>query len=351
MTASSQVAPSDHQWPSSSVSIAKTSSPRLPRLGGELAQAPGGAGEELAGLAARGRGAGLGVVPVAADFPDPDPAQGLAGELGVGGVGRVAVERPEPAHRLPVDRQRHRAAGGRDRVERVQGILELGALVGAEPAHAVLGQARVEARSVGALRQPEAAVPAEAPAVRADAGLELQAQAGAGRDHRQHRVGRRGGGEGDGAGALGIAEEPQRLAARLVEQLERAAVAVELGFAGGAAFLRDLGRVRFRRADPPAQEELAQPLADTRVLELVGEDRGDAQGDSPCHREQRQVGADHRVEQPLLAERVGPEALDVGHVGVEDDREVALGLRPAHFLRSVTGRAWLPEVPSAGTKV
>ena len=46
--------------------------------------------------------------------------------------------------------------------------------------------------------------------------------------------------------------------------------------------------------------------------------------------EHRQVGADHRVEKPLLAERVGAEALDVGHVAVKDDRQVAGGLpRPA----------------------
>ena len=35
------------------------------------------------------------------------------------------------------------------------------------------------------------------------------------------------------------------------------------------------------------------------------------------------MGADDRVEEPLLPERVGPEALDVRHVRVQDERDVA----------------------------
>ena len=45
--------------------------------------------------------------------------------------------------------------------------------------------------------------------------------------------------------------------------------------------------------------------------------------------EHREVGADDRVEEPLLAEGIGPEALHVGHVRVEDDRQVADGARLA----------------------
>ena len=44
---------------------------------------------------------------------------------------------------------------------------------------------------------------------------------------------------------------------------------------------------------------------------------------SRAAREHRQMRADEGVEEPLLPERVGAEALDVGHVGVEDDRDVA----------------------------
>ncbi len=35
------------------------------------------------------------------------------------------------------------------------------------------------------------------------------------------------------------------------------------------------------------------------------------------------MGADECVEEPFLAERIGAEARDVGHVRVEDDRDVA----------------------------
>ena len=199
----------------------------------------------------------------------------------------------------------------------------MGALVDAEPAHSVLGQRPLEPGLVGALGQPEAALPAEAPAVRAGAGVDLQAQALRGRQHRQHGVGRRGRRERDPPLALGLLEGPQRVAAGLVEQLEGAPVSQQLGFAGGPALGRHVGRVGFGGADPPLDQEAAQALADSGVLELVGEHRGHRQRQVPRDIQQRQVGADHRVEEPLLAERVGPEALDIGHVRVEDDRQIA----------------------------
>ena len=58
--------------------------------------------------------------------------------------------------------------------------------------------------------------------------------------------------------------------------------------------------------------------------------------------EHRHVGADHRVEQPLLAERIGPEALDVGHVAVEDESEVphpALGAHRRQTARKSSARS------------
>jgi len=70
-------------------------------------------------------------------------------------------------------------------------------------------------------------------------------------------------------------------------------------------------------------ERSPQPRRRARVLELVGEHRGHGHRQVARHLEHRQVGAHDRVEEPLLAERVGPEALDVGHVGVQDDRQIA----------------------------
>ena len=116
----------------------------------------------------------------------------------------------------------------------------------------------------------------------------------------------------------------QRVAAGRVEQLQRVPVARQLGLAGGAALGRRprRGRPRRRRSATRRRNSRSRSAA-PGVLELVGEHRRHRHRQPLGDLEHRQVGADHRVEQPLLAERVGPEALDVGHVGVEDDRQVA----------------------------
>ena len=110
---------------------------------------------------------------------------------------------------------------------------------------------------------------------------------------------------------------------------ERPSVAIRLGLARGAQVGLHVGRIEVGRADAVLAGELEQPIRDARRLELVGEHRRHGQGQVPGPLEHRQVGADHRVEEPLLAERVGPEPLDVGHVGVQDDRDVAdaIGVR------------------------
>ena len=180
--------------------------------------------------------------------------------------------------------------------------------------------------------------------MRADAGVELQPQALAGRQQRQHRVGRGGGGQRHPPLLGGPLERRQRVAAGRVEQLQRLPVARQLPLAGRPALGRDLRDVGFAAADPPLDQELAQPLRHPRVLELVGEHRRHRHRQPRGDLQHRQVGADHRVEQPLLAERVGPEALDVGHVGVEDDRQVAdalarLSRRPPHAVRQTARKS------------
>ena len=115
--------PSDHQWPSSSVSIAKTSRPRRPRRRAYSRRRAAAAARNSPAWRRAARRRRRRVVGAAADLPDPHAAQRLAGELGVGGVGGVAVERPEPLDRLPVDRQRHRAGLGGDRRQRVERLL------------------------------------------------------------------------------------------------------------------------------------------------------------------------------------------------------------------------------------
>ena len=56
------------------------------------------------------------------------------------------------------------------------------------------------------------------------------------------------------------------------------------------------------------------------------------------HLEQRQVDAGHRLPQPLLAERPGAEALDVGHVRVEHERQRPAA-RPATAQRSTATKS------------
>ena len=70
------------------------------------------------------------------------------------------------------------------------------------------------------------------------------------------------------------------------------------------------------------------------------------------HVQQRQVAGRDRLPQPLLAERPRPEALDVGHVGVQDDAQSLHGrstasrsrLRSRPARRSVKSRALIAGV-------
>ena len=82
-----------------------------------------------------------------------------------------------------------------------------------------------------------------------------------------------------------------------------------------------------------ALDERREALRRARGFQLVAEHRRhDSVSGRPRRAvQQRQVGADDRVQQPLLAERPGAEALDIGHVRVQDDRQLAaLRERDAH---------------------
>jgi hypothetical protein len=174
--------------------------------------------------------------------------------------------------------------------------------------------------------------------VGANAGVELQAQALPGCQQRQHRVGGAGGRQRDPALGHRPLEGRQRVATGRVEQLEGVFVALLLAFAGRPALLRHLRQVGLGGGDPPFDQEAAQALGGTWVLELVGEDRRHRHRQVARHLQHRQVGADHRVEQPLLTERIGPEALDVGHVAVQDDRQVPGGPIATHQSEWQTAR-------------
>ena len=304
-TARSQIGPSDHQWPSSSVSIAKTSRPRRSLRGG-VARAGGRRSR-------RGTRS-----PGAAPRPRPRPGRrrrrppsraapraAICRRTGRG-RGRRDSRRATRASRSPPSRSA--APPGRPRSRTGASASQrrlVGALVDAEPAHPRLGQAPLEARRVGALGQPEAAVPAEAAPVRADARRRAAAAVPA-------RVASSGS-TAWVAAEVASATRPsaaarwngrQRVAAGRVEQLQRPPVAGQLRLAGGPALGRHLRQVGFGGADPPLDQELPQPLAAPR-RPRAGRPAPASRSSSAVsrHLQHRQVGADHRVEQPLLAER------------------------------------------------
>ena len=290
-------------------------------LRGEALQSSRDRGDELAPLLAGALGRRGRLVGIAADRPRARSPQRLAVEVGVQGVRRIAVEGPQPPDRLPVDRVGDGLARGRDRRQRRQRLVGR-ALIGAEVAQAALGEQPLEAGLVGALGQPEPVRLAEAPAMRAQPGVDLQAAALAGGDEREHGVGRGRREELDPSRSGRIREQAQQVAVEGLQPRERGAVTVGLGPARVAVGRLDVVHVGVARADPVRAQELQQPLGNAGGLELIGEHRGDGERDAVGDRADRHVGADHRVEQPLLAERIGAVALHVGHVAVKDERQV-----------------------------
>ena len=101
-----------------------------------------------------------------------------------------------------------------------------------------------------------------------------------------------------------------------------------------------LGDVAPVRLGPDLVQERQAALHRSRMLELVGQHRRQRQGErrrplmTVEHIQQRQIRRRNRLPQPLLAERPGAEPLDVGHVGVQDDRQFARG----HLASLVLGR-------------
>ena len=143
--------------------------------------------------------------------PGPRAAQRLAVEVRVDGVGGVALQRPQPLDRLPVDRERDRArprcaTGASAAVARL--ARRTGRCRSSRGARSASSAS--SARLVGALRQPEPGRLAEAPAVRAQPGVDLQAPPGRRRHQGQHRVRRRRRHQLDPALLRGPAEERRR---------------------------------------------------------------------------------------------------------------------------------------------
>ncbi len=86
--------------------------------------------------------------------------------------------------------------------------------------------------------------------------------------------------------------------------------------------------------------EAMEASGEIRGAQLVSEDRRERQRDVRIvgveQIEQRQIAGGDRLPQPLLAERPGAEALDVGHVRVQQERERAALARAGHGRQTAT---------------
>ncbi len=156
-------------------------------------------------------------------------------------------------------------------------------------------------------------------------------------------------------------ERPEEVIGALVQPLQRALVveprAFELHRQLLVAAVAQAGRVALVGPPPHLLHETPEALRDAGGLELVAEHGGKRER----HRctlveqlEQRQIGAGHGLPQPLLAEGPGAEALHVGHVGVQDDRQRALltgaGAHARHTARKSSARSRSASPAARSTK-
>ena len=239
-----------------------------------------------------------------------------------------------------VDRDEHGARARRQRLQvRAGAAAQDVGEIDAGGVDARRGEQRVEPGRVGALGQPQPPVPPpEAVAVRRDPRVELEPQATVGGQQRQDRVGRRG-------RPGGVAAQPaQQVAAdrgelRLRPLVGRTGVLQRSEEVRGPA-VAAAGQVAPVGLAADVAQEGRESLPHARGAQLVAQHGRQRQRQERPRRavgrvaieelEQRQVARGHRLPQPLLAEGPGPEPLDVGHVGVQDERQLAPVARDRH---------------------
>jgi len=156
-------------------------------------------------------------------------------------------------------------------------------------------------------------------------------------------------------------ERPEEILRTPLQVLERALVVeprpFELGRELLVAPLTQAGGVALVGPAPHLLHEATEASGHTRRLELVAQHGGQRERHRrvPVEQlQQRQVGADDRLPQPLLAERPCAEPLDVGHVGVQDDRQRALlagaGAHARHTARKSSARSRSASPAARSTK-
>ncbi len=234
-------------------------------------------------------------------------------ELHICRVGGVTAWRPDELDGGPVEREGDDPRGGADRRQRPEWALE-GALIGAEEPKIAFDEQRLDPGAVGAFGQPEAAWDPEAPPVGAKPGVDLESAGGGRGDQRKHRVGRSGGQQRDVVVAGRGPKRAQHVTVEELQAVEDATVAPRLGFGRRPKLGRSPAGVSLGRLEPVAAKKHPHALSDVGSLQLIGQDRAHGDRQVPGVLKHRQVGARDRVEQPLLAERVGSESLHVRHV-------------------------------------
>ena len=270
--------------------------------------------------------------------PRAHPVDRLRVVVAVDGIGGIAALVPHERDRLPVERHRDRAAG-RHRLELVERVAVMRSgrrrrRARPRPPAAPRGPGgrrtraartrRSSSRSArGARRcrsQPAAAGPARSPAAGSTACVAADAHSSIAPASCRSRSGA----EQVAAAALEVVRRPLVVARRAPQRsgLRRGGPPLSRPSASWPmAFAAHVAHEAQRTARPSSGT--ASWSASTGVTPTVATSARAALGRALEHPQQRQVGGRDRLQQPLLAEGPGAEPLDVGHVRVQHDRELA----------------------------
>ena len=315
--------PSCHQWPNSSVSNVSTQSPPSRTRSAQRAAKVGGVGTRLSARAL-----------VVVDGAVVGPRMVVVGRavvvVAVGRGGRVAARRPRRGRSARGRAARAAGPAGLRSGVRWRAVAQpedVGELDAGRVDAGLLEQ-RVEPGVVRALRQPEAAAPSRRRSARD--GRRCPRAAAGGRRRRSRSA----------AGSRGSRCSSTRRARRRRpsrSQVDRLEPRERDGVLGGRALelvgeVVAAGRTRARRCRArcealrtsrrkAAQRSIAPGASSWSQSDGRQRQRQRRAGVEQV--EQRQVARRDGLPQPLLAERPGAEALDVGHVGVQDEGDAA----------------------------
>ncbi len=302
--------------------------------GGAGVEARDRARDEVGRVGARLRQRGGVVVTLAGVVPDAVVVDGQRVVVAIGAVGGVAVVAPDELDRRAVDRHQQRPVGARSGASWAALPRPRTSVRSRQtawtPASSSSGSSHGACAHSGSQkpprhsRAPTASSRARCEAIpvsscsRTPASVASSGSTAWVADEVQARVAREGG-EQTLARVAAPASAPARARSR-----RRRAPARRPSRRGRS---RGAVGVEFVRDAADVAQEGCEALGQARRRELVGEHRREREGDllaAPVEQlQQRQVAARQRLPQPLLAERPGAVALDVRHVRVQDERQLA----------------------------